>query len=239
MDFSLGEVLRELRRKHDYQQQDVVKRLNDMGIKTAKAQVSRWENGRNNPNIEQFIGLCGVYGVEDVHKVFYKKDLSDIECELNKEGARKLAEYKNLLILSGLYTPAKKTANIVAFPHRTAPMYDIGASAGTGQFLDSDLYEMVEVPDNIPESANFGLHVSGNSMEPTLMDGEEIWVHQQQTLENGEIGIFVLDGNAFVKEFRCDEQGVSLVSHNKDYEPIKVTGYSDIRIYGKVVSPLR
>ena len=238
MDVSIGSVLRELRTKHNYQQQDIVRKLNEIGIQAAKTQVSRWENGHNNPNLEQFIGLCKVYGVKDVHKVFTRRDFSDLVYELNREGSEKLEEFKALLIASGLYSPTPARARIITFHRRTAPLYDIGASAGTGQFLDSDSYEMVEVPEDVPYSATFGLHVCGNSVEPTLMDGQEIWVHQQPTLENGEVWIFLLDGDAYVKEFRLNESGAFLVSHNTDYDPIKISKSSETRIYGKVVYPV-
>ena len=45
MGTAIGSVLRELRIKHNYQQQDITKMLNEMGIPTAKQQVSRWELG--------------------------------------------------------------------------------------------------------------------------------------------------------------------------------------------------
>lgn len=67
MGTAIGSVLRELRIKHNYQQQDITKMLNEMGIQTAKQQVSRWEHGYNNPNIPQFIGLCRIYGIKDAY----------------------------------------------------------------------------------------------------------------------------------------------------------------------------
>ena len=96
MGTAIGSVLRELRIKHNYQQQDITKMLNEMGIQTAKQQVSRWEHGYNNPNIPQFIGLCRIYGIKDAYKVFLQGDFSDLIYELNKEGADKLAEYKRV-----------------------------------------------------------------------------------------------------------------------------------------------
>lgn len=237
MDKKYSEVLRELRKKHGYLQQDIAARLDELGAPTTKAQVSRWETGLNNPSIDQFIGLCRVYGVKDVYGVFGMGDLSDLEYSLNREGVEKLADYRKLLIASGLFSPVKLEDRVVPFRRRTAPMYDIGASAGTGQFLDSDSYEMVEVPDDVPDSATFGLHVCGRSMEPTLEDGQEIWVQMQPTLENGEIGVFYLDGNAYVKEYRKNEKGVFLVSHNEEYRPIPIKEYNETRIYGKVVYP--
>ena len=115
MGTAIGSVLRELRIKHNYQQQDITKMLNEMGIQTAKQQVSRWEHGYNNPNIPQFIGLCRIYGIKDAYKVFLQGDFSDLVYELNKEGADKLAEYKQLLIASGLYAPMSCKPKIIPF----------------------------------------------------------------------------------------------------------------------------
>lgn len=237
MDKKYSDILRELRQKHSYLQQDIAERLVRLGIPTTKAQVSRWETGINNPSIDQFIGLCRIYGVKDVYNVFGRGDLSDLEYSLNREGAEKLEGYRQLLIASGMFSPVKRSDNVVPFRRRTAPMFDIGASAGTGQFLDSDSYEMVEVPANVPDSATFGLHVCGDSMKPTLEDGQEIWVQMQPTLENGEIGVFYLDGNAYVKEYRRTDKGVFLVSHNEKYKPIPIREYNESKIYGKVVFP--
>lgn len=100
--------------------------------------VSRWENGYNNPSLEQFLGLCKLYAVKDSYKMFGEYDLSDLIYELNRDGMAKLNEYKNLLIASGMYAPVPVERKIVQFRHRTAPMYDIGAAAGAGQFPDSD-----------------------------------------------------------------------------------------------------
>ena len=103
---------------------------------------------------------------------------------------------------------------------------DIGPGDATASLLD-----------DVPDSATFGLHVFGNSMEPTLEDGQAIWVQMQPTLEDGEIGVFYLDGNAFVKEYRRTDKGVFLISHNEKYKPIPITDYDESRIYGKVVYP--
>lgn len=233
----IGTTLRKLRQSFGYQQVDVIEKLVAAGVDVNRQKMSRWETGRNMPTIEQFLGLCKVYGVTDVFKVFAEQDFSHLSDELNKEGRKKLEEYKELLLASGRYSTARIERKIVRFPSRTLPLFNIGASAGTGQFLDSSDYEMVEVPDDIPISATFGLHVNGDSMEPTLEDGQLIWVHQQPYLEDGDIGIFYIDGHAYVKEYRQTVDGVLLISHNEKYKPIQVSADSENKIYGKVVYP--
>ncbi len=111
------------------------------------------------------------------------------------------------------------------------PFYNIPVSAGTGEFLDSDDYEMLDLTDEPPRGANFIVRVSGDSMEPTYHDGDKLFIKQQPNIEVGEIGIFMIDGNVYVKEFDSD----GLISHNYKYDKIKFTEFENIRCYGKVV----
>ena len=107
--------------------------------------------------------------------------------------------------------------------------------AGTRQFLDSDRFSEMEVGDEVSPDADFGVRVSGDSMEPLYLNGQIIWVYQQETLEDGEIGIFFLDGEAYVKKYHQAPDGISLISMNKKYAPIKVSSGSVFRTFGKVV----
>ena len=108
-------------------------------------------------------------------------------------------------------------------------------SAGTGSFLDSDEYEMISSPD-IPEAATFGVYVDGDSMEPRYHNKDLIWIEQTACLDDGEIGIFYLDGNAYVKKFQNNRLGIYLISLNKKYDPIPVTENSSFKIFGRVLS---
>lgn len=234
----IGAILRKLRTDLKLDQTTVVNKLKALGIEATQQKVSRWENDRNHPTLYQFLGLCKIYGIKDPYRYFVLQDITMPNAELNREGQSKLEEYKKLLILSGMYDPSIPDKKVISFPVRTVPLYDISVSAGTGQLLDSPNYEMIEVPEDVPVSANFCVRVSGNSMEPTFYDGDMIWIRQQDYLENGEIGIFYLDGNAFVKEYCCNESGTFLVSHNEKYAPIEVTEYNESRIFGKVVFPI-
>ena len=73
-------------------------------------------------------------------------------------------------------------------------------------------------------------------MEPRYHNEELIWIEQTEQLEDGEIGIFYLDGNAYVKKFQNNENGTYLVSLNKKYNPIPVTENNSFKIFGRVLS---
>lgn len=128
----------------------------------------------------------------------------------------------------------KKTAEVIPFT-RTIKLFNIPASAGTGEFLDSDDYEEIIVGNEVPKNSDFGIRIHGDSMEPQFINGQIVWVEQMQELANGEIGIFFLDGNAYCKKLQITQYGIYLVSLNPRYEPILITENVAFRVFGKVV----
>ena len=110
------------------------------------------------------------------------------------------------------------------------------SSAGTGEFLDDENFEIIEVGEEVPEEADFGLALNGDTMEPRYHDKQAVWVQQTSSLSSGEIGIFYLDGMTYCKQLKDDKEGVYLISLNSKYEPIKVTNDSSFKIFGRVLN---
>ena len=94
---------------------------------------------------------------------------------------------------------------------------------------------MIEVPTNVPRNADFALRINGDSMTPKFMDGQIIWVKKTTQLNNGDIGIFYLDGQAYCKKLDMNGGRLRLISLNKKYKPIDVSDNSEFRIYGQVL----
>ena len=105
------------------------------------------------------------------------------------------------------------------------------ASAGAGEYLNEGNYEPREFPDT-PQArqADVVIPVSGKSMEPLFHDGDELYVRKQPSVEVGEIGIFIKNGEGFVKEAGEDR----LISLNPDYDDIYTNG-EPIVCFGKVL----
>ena len=114
-------------------------------------------------------------------------------------------------------------------------MFDIPASAGIGNFLDGDNFTEIEVGEEVPETADFGIRISGDSMEPRFVNGQIVWVEQTQQVSDGEIGIFFLDGNAYCKKLQDTTDSISLISLNPKYAPITITENSSFHIFGRVI----
>lgn len=229
----LGEILSGLREKLGWSQKELAQRLCEQGVRVTNQAVSKWENGSTQPSASQFLTLCQVLGIEDISGVFLHRQTESPFHGLNDEGTTKAREYIELLKKSGMYDAEPPTPKPVLL--RSLPLYHISVSAGTGQFLDSDHYDLVDVGEEVPMNANFGVRISGDSMSPRFIHGQIVWVHQQQTINDGEIGIFLYNGDAYCKIFSQHRNQISLVSINAAYQDMIIREGSDFRVFGKVV----
>lgn len=116
------------------------------------------------------------------------------------------------------------------------PYYRGGVSAGTGIFiLGNEAEDEIELPD-IPEyhGADFALDVNGDSMEPSFIDGDIALVSQNMEMQVGDIGVFVVNGSAFIKELGKNE----LISQNGEYSNIPIHEEDNVVCMGKVIGKL-
>jgi repressor LexA len=83
----------------------------------------------------------------------------------------------------------------------------------------------------------FLLRVRGNSMiDAAILDGDWVAVRQQETAENGEIVVAMIDGEATVKTLRRTDGRAWLMPQNPVYPPIPA---EKATILGKVAAVLR
>ena len=224
----IPQILAELRKESKLSQAEVAKYFTEHGKPITVKSISRWEQGATSPDIEQFLLLCQLYGVSDVLSVF---GVEDSPVSLNDLGCSKLVEYMRLLQSNDRYVRRPISRKLM----RSIPLYDMPVSAGTGQFLDSDHYELIEVDESIPLDATFALRITGDSMEPQYKNGQIIYIKPQPTLERGELGVFIHDGNAFFKRLGGKNR-TELISLNKEYPPRIVGENDDLRVVGKVLA---
>jgi len=227
---NIGEVISVKRKELGINQAELAARLNALGASVTNQAVSKWENGSTMPNARQFLQLCSVLGIEDIRGEF-SQGREGIFSGLNREGRRKALEHVQLLRDSGRYDAVSELPRLI----RSLPLYSLAVSAGTGQFLDGEDYEMVEVGVEVPEGANFGVRVAGDSMEPEFHDGQTVWVRQQRSLMTGDIGIFLYDGSAYLKQLVAGERSMALHSLNPKYPDIIVSPELPLRVLGKVM----
>lgn len=109
------------------------------------------------------------------------------------------------------------------------------ASAGTGVDLYEENYEIMSVRAcDLTKQADFAVRVSGDSMESTFFDGDILLIESMPYINVGDIGIFVVNGDGFVKEYGGDR----LISHNDKYPDIKLTEHDVVICSGRVIGAL-
>ena len=228
----ISETLARLRKESGFTQPEVASYLSErMGKPCMAKSISNWETRAAMPSGEQLLLLCELYGVRDIQATFRGLGVEYRGFErLNKLGKSRVEEYIAMLSGSPLFSgipdqyDARKTRRIIR-------LYDTPAAAGTGSFLDGDFYEDFEIDETVSKEAEFAVKISGDSMTPRFVDGQIVFIKEQQTLAIGEIGIFGLGGESYIKKLGHGE----LLSLNPKYEPIQIHEYSPLNIFGKVV----
>ena len=119
------------------------------------------------------------------------------------------------------------------------PVYEQAFSAGKGQYVpdSAEVLEYVAVPRDLRRFAQNlrAAYVRGDSMEPTLFDGDRIIFDDLGY--DGQDGIYaiVYNGAGFVKRLQRGKNVLKIISDNRIYSPMEESGESDnFKIIGKV-----
>jgi len=261
MDISIGQTLASLRKAKKLMQKDVAAKLSDHGFTVSAKTIYNWEKGLAQPGIPHFLALCDILDVDDALWRFAGISRGPY-AGLNQSGRQKARELIDLLLHIDIYRtvangydvnngPALANDSDVSFGPgapdgsdsppgpmelpRLLRLYDIPVSAGTGNFLDESGYELIEAPDYVPGAAGFALRIYGDSMEPLLQDGQIVWIREQKTLNNGEIGIFLYYNEVYCKKLIIDGGKAYLRSLNSVYDDIEIMDGFGFKTVGKVV----
>ena len=202
-------------------------RINDLGINAktlsentgiSTGNISDWKSGRSMPTAKKLISLADYLNCS-IDYLLGRTNNPEINTETVEKTFRSPEELNKLTV---------KTIII--------PFYRIPASAGTGSWLfDETPVEYTNVPKTEKTSAaDFMLEVRGDSMQPKFSDGDRVLVKSSQSIYEGEIGVFILNNESYIKKMGRNE----LISLNPAYNPIKLTEYDDIRCAGKVLGTL-
>ncbi|OJU13686.1 MAG: hypothetical protein BGN88_06575 [Clostridiales bacterium 43-6] len=222
------ERIKQARTDANLTQTDVSEYFSKLGFSVKPYAISSWETGKHKPDLEQFAVLCKAYHADVMYLLTGKKGHTheSLLYGLNEKGRSHAINYLNLLKSDPVFTKEDHAGEA-----KKIRLYDIPVSAGTGMYLDSDNYEIITGEHLIPDGTSYAVRVSGDSMEPSFHDGQILFIREQKTLDDGEIGIFGLNGEAYVKKL---SRG-ALVSLNAKYEPIRLLESDDVCVFGKVI----
>ncbi|XJS09888.1 helix-turn-helix domain-containing protein [Aerococcaceae bacterium WGS1372] len=111
------------------------------------------------------------------------------------------------------------------------------ASAGTGQQVFDNPIESIRLhKSDVPtQHYDITLKVVGDSMEPAFKDGEYIFIKKTESLRNGQFGVFIINGESYLKKVYVEDDHLRLVSLNDKYEDLIFTADDGITLVGQVV----
>ena len=123
---------------------------------------------------------------------------------------------------------------------RYIPKYSTPSAAGYTVPLDGEEYELIPVDETVPHDADFATVAHGNSMLPYIHDGDTVYVKKDCELDVGDVGIFIVNGARYCKQYYIDEdRNLTLVSANPDLKGsnIYISAESDATVVccGKVL----
>lgn len=170
--------------------------------------------------------ICKKMGLTSTSTVFYHlKKLED-------EGLINRGYGKNRAIKVNIQTSENSNKNLFNVIGKVA--------AGKPIFAVENIENQIEIPPElfgINTGDMFILNVSGDSMvNAGIFNGDKIIVKKQETAENGEIVVAMVDDSATVKRFYNEKGHVRLQPENDFMEPIIV---DDCKILGIVTGLIR
>jgi len=119
---------------------------------------------------------------------------------------------------------------------RSLPVYEAPAAAGDPlPVYSEEKGELFYREGEVPKKADFGIRISGDSMEPLFSDGDIAYVQKNESLLSGDVGIFLLNGESLCKKLVTKGGKTYLHSLNPKYLPIPVLATDELKAVGKVI----
>jgi repressor LexA len=114
-------------------------------------------------------------------------------------------------------------------------------AAGVPLEMVEEVIDWEEVSEAVAASgAIFALQIHGSSMEPRILDGDVVIIHQQDDAESGDVVIASVNGDdATCKRLRKYKEGIELIPLNPSFAPMFFSNQDiaekPVRILGKVI----
>ncbi len=201
--YSFGDKLKECRRSKNLTLEELALKYNrrfDGGL--SKGTLSKYENNKQEPLVSVVSNLTEILDISSDYL-------------LGRSDNPNLVEDNTALSANeGVYN---------------VPVFD-SVSAGFGRLADSSPKDFI--PTYLPYGSDaeeyVRINVSGDSMSPLIDDGSQILVKLQSNIENGSVGVVLLDDEeAFVKKINYGVNWLELESINP-YYPVRRFENSDI-----------
>ncbi|MBQ9306755.1 MAG: LexA family transcriptional regulator [Clostridia bacterium] len=204
-----GEVIRQARQKANLSQQQLGALLY-----LEQYHITNWETGRTQPGLEDIANLCLLLDLPP--EAFFPVSPSADADILPQSDRQAIALYRHLTphdrailasLMEGMLSSAEArlrrrclTDFVTLVRNARGPREGI-----TCPLQETDREEMEEVHvrrSNLTERAQEIVYVGDRSMEPLYYPGNEVFLAYTRTLRSGEIGLFCINGQMCIREYR-------------------------------------
>lgn len=219
--------------------------LEDVGnyVGVGKSTVRKWENGDiTNMKRDKIVSLSKILKLDPLDIIDPNNELSNgnnryikaVISGMNRLSSERQKNVKNY-VNSQLdeQENSKISENVSSIP----VVHNSAVAANPTELTYGDPVLQDEEFERIPDNADLAIPVIGDSMEPTIKNGGLVFIHEQPTIENGEIAVVEIDGEGTTCKkvyFDYSNKEIILKSINPKY-PDRHINSDRIRIIGKVV----
>ena len=192
----LKDNIKRLRLEHRLSQEQFARRLH-----VTQGAVSQWESGRTLPDTAILLMIASEFNVP----------LDFLNAELPERDFESLAEMRR--------KPQEPSFPFVTIRRKAVPI--VGEIAcGTPIAAEQNIEGYADVADGI--RADYALKCKGDSMKPTFLDGDIVLIRQQEDVDDGQIAVVLIDGEATLKRVYHEKTGILLVADNPSFPPIRI-----------------
>ncbi len=233
-----GELIRRRRTALGLNQAELAERV---GV--SRNTVAGWETNHSRPDLGTLPALCRVLGISlNTFFGLEKRRTAEENRLLEVFSALEAQDRESILwqmeaLRDRRAEQRRRREEPVPLP-KTVTLFvnELGAAAGFGAALcEAQGEKTVLLADRDTERADEIITVCGRSMEPTYYDGDRVLVQHTKELREGEIGIFLVDNEGYIKEYRRD----GLHSHNPEYRTMTFHEDQSVRCLGRVIGKVK
>lgn len=193
-------------------------------IGVSKQAYFKWEKGLSKPTKANIAKLEKVLKVPEGY--LSEDEISSLYKQLTEPNQEKAITYVRDLVSS------QKVISIAEKRSEYRVYEKLSAGIGASVYGDLD-YDVVYYNEELPH--DFASWVDGNSMEPTYQNGEVALIRETGFDYDGAVYAVVWDSQTYIKKVYREEEGLRLVSINKDYPDKFAPLDENPRVIGKIV----
>ena len=220
-----GIRLKERRTEKKYSQSELANLL-----KINRASYNKWESGKSVPNQKNLTALATIL---DVPITYFESEYNIVNTYLQLNDSHKVLAEEYLDNL--LQTQKVKESNVSQL-FAVEVIKDIRLSAGPGQGFADENETQTVYADQKYSGYDVATWIKGTSMSPTYLDGEVALIRETGFDYDGAVYALVWEGKTYIKKLYRENEGLRMVSINKQGNPDRFISYEDdFHVVGKVV----